>query len=358
VNEKTYLVEVLLRAREQISQVAQRAAKALDSVTAAQERMGDSSRGQVPKLRDQITALEQLTTAHIREKKALEDSSAVFRFRANARKADADAARRSLEELQRQARIERALADEKKKRDIEEISRIRLEIAEREAADVAQDRAYKNETSRLRKEANLLKALADENAAANQRRAAETAVQIANTQQQTRETVRSAQVAERTARVEEAAHERVSRSVATNTRQLDVLRERFNKADADTTRFGRTLDRLGLSGGNASKGLRGLNAEFQGLAIALAVKYAQSLITVLGGLAAQFVAVAAAAGQAAAGIAGALGAGAAQAVPVVGVLAASFARLAAVLKVVKLQNQEQLRASQDAVVPGAHRRRA
>lgn len=348
MNERRYLIEILLRARESVTQVAQRAARAIDNVTKAQDDLGRSSQRMAPTLRQQISTLEQLVAAHTREKKALEDSSRALRTSANARRADADEARKHLEHLQKNARIERALSAEKEKRDIEEVTRIRLEVAEREAAEGKKNRAYNRETSRLRKEANLLKALAAENSASNKRRAAELDVEIAHGAQAVREQGRAATASERTAVVEERAHERVSRALGTHERQLDRLLERQGRLEPESNRFTRTLERMGLAAGGSSASLRGLSGEFRGLQLAIVIKYAQSLISVLAALAAQLFAVGAAAVQAGVGLSAALGAGLAQSIPVVAVLGAALARLTSVLKAVKQQNQQQLTATHDA----------
>jgi hypothetical protein len=216
------------------------------------------------------------------------------------------------------------------------------------ASDAIQDRAFKAETARLRAEANLLEALNRESGAANQRRAAELGVQIAASQQDTRERQRAAAAAESAAGVQERAAARVSRAIDTNVKRIETLTGRIKDGERSTTRFGRAMERLGVSTSNAGSGLRGLSGEFRGLQLALVIKYAQSLISVLAALAAQLVAVAAAAGQAAVGIGAALGAGIAQAIPVVGVLAAAFARLTSILKAVKLQNQQQITSTHDA----------
>jgi hypothetical protein len=348
----------LLRAREQVTQVAQKAARSLDDIVKAQDNVNKSSRQMSGSTRQQITALQQLVEAHTREKKALADSAAGLRYRAQVSREAADASRKELEQLQKRAAIERAIAAEKKKRDVEEVARIRLEVAEREAAEGRKNRQYNAETSRLRKQAQLLNALAEESSAVNQREAAELGVQIANRQQDSRERARSASLAESNARTEERSHDRVSRSLQRAETQLKKLTENSTASERSTSRFGRTLDRLGIQSGGARSGLQGLNAEFQGFQLALIIKYAQSLITVMAALAGELVAVGAAAGQAAIGLGAAFAAGAAQAVPVVGVLVASFARFVDVLKAVKQQNQQQLSASHDAAAAARSQRSA
>jgi hypothetical protein len=342
VDEKRYIIEILLEARERVSQVAQRVAQQIDKVTKAEEGLNDATRRMTATQRQQYETLQQLVAAHTREKKAIEDSSAVLRFRANARKADADAARKSLEDLQKLASVEKATATQRERRDIEELARLRLQIAEREALTAVQDKQFKAETSQMRKDAALLDALAKESSAANRRRASELDLQIAQQREGTRETIRGAQAAEATARTEERAATRVSRALDGHLKSLERLATGTRGAEAAATRFGRTLQRLGIQSDGTKSSLRGLNAEFQGFQLAIIIKYAQSLLSTLIALGAQLVAVAAAAGQAAAGLGAAFGAAAAQAVPVVGVLAAAFGRLTAVLKAVKLQNQQQL----------------
>jgi hypothetical protein len=359
VDEKRFLIEVLLRARDYASQVTQRVARSLEDITKAQDRSTEASRRAKAPLLEQVSTLERLVESHVREKKALEDSSRALRSTATARREAATEARKHLEELQKQAAIERAQATEREKRDIEEVRRIRLQIAERVASDEKKTKAFNRETKELRQQAALLHALNQESAAANQRRAAQLGVEIAQIRQGVTERNRAATRAEQAAGKEERAFTSISKAVDKHNSALDRARaalERtdgsFNKSDVTAGRFTRALSRMGIETGNARSGLRGLNAEFQGFQIALAIKYAQSLISALIALGAQFVAVAAAAGQAAIGIGAALAAGAAQSLPVIGLLVGAFARLASVMKVVKLQNQQQLTATHDAARAG------
>jgi hypothetical protein len=345
---------VLLRARDSVSQVAQKVVRSLDDVTKAQKRSTDEASRATAPMREQISELQRLVEAHTREKKALEDSSKALRSTATARRQEATAARSRLEELQRQARVERAIATEREKRDIEEVRRIRLQIAERNASGEERTKQFNQETRELREQAALLEALNRENAAANQRRAAELGVQIAQIQDNARERARAATTAEQAARAEERAFDRSSSSVDRHNKTLSRAQDElartegsFGRAERSSGPFTRALERMGVSTTNARAGLKGLNAEFQGFQLALIIKYAQSLISALVALGAQFIAVAAAAGQAAIGIGAALSAGAAQAVPVVGVLIAAFSRLTTVLKAVKLFNQQQLTATHD-----------
>jgi hypothetical protein len=338
-----------------MTQVAQRVVRSLNDVSKAQERANEaSSRASAP-LRQQVSDLEKLVEAHTREKRALEESSRSLRSTATARRAAADASRKQLEELQRQARVERAQATEREKRDIEEIRRLRLSIAERVASGEKKTRAFNRETREMREQAALLEALNRESAAGNQRRAAELGVEIAQIQSGVTERNRAATKAEQAAGKQERAFNSVSKSVDRHNTALNSARaalERtegsFGRTEASASRMGRVFESMRRSTNNARSGLRGLNAEFQGFQIALMIKYAQSLISAMIALGAQLFAVAAAAAQAAVGIGAALAAGAAQAVPVIGVLAAAFSRLTSVLKIVKLQNQQQLTATHDA----------
>src|ERR1044072_8355700 len=108
--DRRYLIEILLRARETVTEAARRAASALDKVTKAQDANSESARRASQNLRQQISELERLVAAHTSEKRALEEASAAGRKEADARKRIAEEARKQLEELQKQARIESALA--------------------------------------------------------------------------------------------------------------------------------------------------------------------------------------------------------------------------------------------------------
>jgi len=355
MDERRYLIEVLLKARDNISQVTQKAANSLNDLNKAQDKSTLSTNKATDAARQKVATLEKLVEGHVKEKKALEDSSKSLREHATAQRDAATAGRKRLEELKKQAALEKATATQREKQDIEEVRRIRLEVAERVASDEKKTKSFNAETKQLRQQAALLDALNKENAAANRRREADLGLQIAQIQQGVTEQNRAAQAAEGAARKQETAYNRASKAVETHTKSLDRAREALNKIEPSTTnverstsRLGRAMERMATSASNTRSSLRGLNAEFQGFQIALVIKYAQSLISALIALGAQFVAVTAAAGQAAIGIGAALAAGAAQAVPVVGLLAASLSRLTAILKIVKLQNQQQLTATHNA----------
>jgi hypothetical protein len=348
VDEKRYLIEVLLKARESISQVAQRAAKALDGVTAAQKKQDQQVKGSMEQARRQITTLQQLVDAHTREKKALEDRAEALRKTATAQRETANADRKRLEELRKTAQLERATAKEREAQDLQEITRMRARAAELDAFTEKKTKAIRQEISQLRKEATAFEALAKEESASNKQRAAQLDLQIAQRQQEARESGRAATAAEQAATRVVSAANKESRAIDQTVKQIERLSRTHEGAARSVGRLTGLLDRVGISSSNARTGLRGLNAEFQGFQVALAVKYAQSLISALTALAAQFAAVAAAAGQAAIGIGAALAAGAAQALPVIGLLVGAFARLGSVMKVVKLTNDQQLTASQDA----------
>jgi hypothetical protein len=349
------LIEVLLRARDSVSQVTQKVVRSLDDVTKAQKRSTDETARAKAPLREQISVLEQLVESHMRDKKALEDSSKASRENAAAARAKADADRKVVEGLRKRSQLEKAEAREIDNRNRQEIASMRARAAEMDAFSEKRTKAVRAEIAQLRREATAFEALAQEESAANKTRASRLDLQIAQSAQGARESARTATAAEQAAGREERAYNSASKEVDRHGKKLSGLREEFSRTDEASRRseratgpFTRALQRMGFETGNARTGLKGLNAEFQGFQIALIIKYAQALVSALISLGAQFVAVAAAAGQAAIGIGGALAAGAAQAVPVVGVLIAAFSRLTAVLKIVKLFNQQQLTAAHDA----------
>lgn len=260
-----YLIEVLMRGRDYVSQVAQKVQKSLDGVTEAQKRNDQASKASAAATQRQVQALEQLRQAHVREKKAAEEAH-----------------REALNEAAGLRDLARARQDQ--------LGKI--------------DKTAKALTS----QAKASRLIGEEN-------------------------------------------RRLAQSWTSSIKDIDSelagLTRNTKSSERDVGRFGRSLSRVGISSGEARSGLRGLSSEFSGFRIAVVIKYAQALISVLVGLAGQLFAVAAAAAQAGAALGAALASGAAQAVPVVGVLIAAFARLGSVLDAVKLQNQQQLTATQD-----------
>jgi hypothetical protein len=350
VNEKKYLIEVLLRARESISQVAQKAAKALDEVTKSQDKMSESSKRAAKAADEQRAALQQIHEARIREKRGLDDSAAALRSQARGIRDNTNALRDQARQVRASADALRAQRDAAVKATTESL-REASALRDMARARSEQAGAIDKTAKQLTRQAEAARREADQ----NRRLASSYSQSIRSIEQRANALERDAEVSDRSARATDrqaSAHERssttVSRSIASIVREISNLDNRQNTSAASATRFGRALSRVGIETGSVRGGLRGLNSELQGLQLALVVKYAQSLASVLVGLAGQLFAVATAAGQAAAGIAGALTAGVAQAVPVVGVLAAAFARLTSVLKAVKIQNQQQLTASHDA----------
>jgi hypothetical protein len=344
VDEKTYLIQILLEARERVSQVAQKVAQQLDKVTKAQDNVSDSAKRASAAAEQQRGALEELHAARIREKKGLDDSAAALRSQSAAARQNRDALRNQAAQVRASADALRAQRDatvKAQQASLAEASSLR-DLARARAEQVgAIDKTAQQLTRQAnaaRKEAEQNRLLASSydksiNAIDNRARALE---RDANASES------AARSADRVASTHERSAGRVSRSIATVVRDLNNLEGRTRTTEAATTRFGRVLQRLGIQSDGTKSSLRGLNAEFQGFQLAIVIKYAQSLLSTLIALGAQLVAVAAAAGQAAAGLGAAFGAAAAQAVPVVGVLAAAFGRLTAVLKAVKLQNQQQL----------------
>src|SRR3954462_7018309 len=197
MDSKRYLIEILLKAREQVSQVSRRAMAALDDVSKAQDRLTGSSRKAAEANRQQVQELERMRQARIREKRDLDASADSLRKNADARRRDADAASRSLAELQKQARLERALAGERESRDRQEVASMRRRAAELDAFGNKQDRSVRQEISQLRKEAAAFDALAREESATNRRRASELDFQVAERTAAVREAQRQSSAAQR-----------------------------------------------------------------------------------------------------------------------------------------------------------------
>jgi hypothetical protein len=359
-DSKTYLIEILLRAREQVTQAAQRATTALNKVTNAQREVTEEAKRNDEANRKQVGSLEQLRQARVREKRDLDDSIAAMRAVVRARRDEAEAARKSLEQLQSQARVEKALATERERRDREEVTRLRRQVAERQASGAERTREFNAETRDMRNQAALLEAQAREESAINVRRAAQTDLEIARRQQ----SVRDQQFARRRQSGGRLATSRMPLAASGATSPTSSARSSASAARRTTARapaddFATSLRTSARSRtGFAASGVRGLNSEFQGFQVALFIKYIQSILSVAIALAGQLFAVASAAAQAGAGLAGALAAGAAQAVPVIGVLAAALLRVKNVLQAVKLQNQQQLTATKDATSAAQRQRTA
>jgi hypothetical protein len=177
--DRRYLIEVLLRARDNISQVTSRAVSSIDNLTRAQNRSTDAAERARRNTREQITELSRLVEAHIREKRALEETAGVFAKSAAARRAEADAAKRRLEDLRKESQLEKATANQRVQRDREEVTRLRRIVAERDASDAKRTRAFTREQSQMRKQATLLEAQANQEAAANKVRASQLDLQVA-----------------------------------------------------------------------------------------------------------------------------------------------------------------------------------
>lgn len=357
-DSKQYLIEILLRAREQVSQAARNAVKALDDVARSQGRLADASKYSDELTRREIVSLEQMRQARIREKRDLEDQAAALRKSADARRREADASTRSLKQLQKQARIEKALAAERENQDRVEIAGMRAKAAELNAFGDKSDKATRDQISQLRREATAFDTAARQESAVNRKRASELDLQIARRQQDVRDQVRQATELSQASRVREQG----ARSLGSEIRGAENDLRRYNKLldnnVSSSSRASAAMRGLGRSAGESQSGVRGLNSEFQGFQVALFIKYIQSIITAVVALGAQLVAVASAAVQAGAGIAGALAAGAAQAVPVIGVLAAALFRVKNVLQAVKLSNQQQLAATKNSTTAARAQRTA
>src|SRR4051794_9853097 len=108
MNERRYLIEVLLRARDSLSQNMRNAARAVDEFTKAEKRAGEESKRVEAATHQQITALEQMREARIREKRGLDDAVA-------ARRREAEGMQRAASAYRDQARQVRSSADELRK---------------------------------------------------------------------------------------------------------------------------------------------------------------------------------------------------------------------------------------------------
>jgi hypothetical protein len=350
MNEQRYLIEVLMRGRDYVSQVAQKVAKSLDQVTEAQKRNDAAGKASEAATQRQVAALEQLREAHVREKKALDESAterrrhaAMLRDVSNGLREKAQATRASVE-ADRRARDEAAKRTSEMQREaagLENLARKRLEDIGTIDRAVAKLRSQSEATLRMAETNRKLAKSYDQSIAAADKRAA-------SMDKDASAMLKSADAADRTASQHFSASRRISSALVSVERQISRLSDASRSGDRDLGRFARSLGRVGISSDNTRSSLRGLSSEFSGFRIAVVIKYAQSLISVLTALAAQLFAVAAAAGQAAIGLGASLASGAAQALPVVGVLVAAFARLASVMKVVKLQNDQALTATQNA----------
>jgi murein DD-endopeptidase MepM/ murein hydrolase activator NlpD len=344
MNEQHYLIEILLRARDLASPLIQKAVASVKDVAKAEDKMAESSKRATAAMQEQRRALQDLYASHVRDRRAAEDS-------ATARRNDARAARENAAALRAQAAEKRAsiATDRQEIATLRESARTyatraaalqRLADARRQQSGGETDAVRK-----LQQAANAQTRLANNElrtANARERSIRGIANSAASFDKEAAAVERSAAAFERSAGVHERASTRSARSIASVADALSSLDRRSSSSERTAGRFGRTIQRLGIQTDGTRSSLRGLNAEFQGFQLAIVIKYAQSLLSTLIALGAQLVAVAAAAGQAAAGLGAAFGAAAAQAVPVVGVLAAAFGRLTAVLKAVRLQNQQQL----------------
>jgi hypothetical protein len=352
------LIEILLQAREQVSAAAQKAVRALDDVTKSQDKMSESSKLAARASQEQRAALQQLQEARIREKRGLDDEAAALRNSARSRRESASAARDQARQSRESVRASYEARDAAR---AAQLASLREASSLLKLADARQQQigTIDKTVSRLRTQANEARKMADSNrllANSYQETISSAERNAASFERSAASSENAANKAASDARKRETAASRVANSVSTTVRQIARLDAANNTSTQSSTRMGRALDRVGLGSRSAASELRGLNSEFRGLLFAAAIKYAQSLVSVLVTLAAQLFSVASAATQAAAGIGAALGAGMAQAIPVAGVLVATFGRLTSILKAVKLQNQQQLTATHDTAA--AERRQA
>ena len=128
-------------------------------------------------------------------------------------------------------------------------------------------------------------------------------------------------------------------------RESDGVGRRLRQLESDTRKSSTAFERLAKAFHNNRQSIAGFDNSLRSLGILLAVGFAQQLITVLGGLGGQFVAVAASAVEAGAAIGGIFVAGVMQAIPVIGLLGAAFAQVKNVIQAVKQAQLERQQAS-------------
>jgi hypothetical protein len=323
---RTYIVQILLRAREEISAVAMKAANAIQQVTAAQRENNEASRISTQHAVQHATSLEKLVAAHVGEKKGAKESAAAIRELAAARKQLMEEEKRQLELLNQQLRAERAASNERKSQHHEQVTQLRAQAAARELQIGKIDK----EVKALQRQARALATSADQEAAASKRKT-----------------------------------DTIGKEISTRRNLVDTLKREHAElnrmaVDAERNRGGilRFFQDIRASAKDADVDLARLAANFRGFQIAFVIKYAQALISTLVSLGAQLVAVASSALQAGAGLAGGLAAGAAQAFPVIGALVAVLSRVATVIKAVNLQQQQSLVSGRDAAASAEGQRAA
>lgn len=128
-------------------------------------------------------------------------------------------------------------------------------------------------------------------------------------------------------------------------REAENVSRTLRRLESDGNKSGNAFERLAKAFRNNSGSIAGFDNSLRSLGILLVAGFAQQLITVLGGLAGQFVAVAASAAEAGAAIGGIFVAGVMQAIPVIGLLGAAFAQVKGVIDAVKQAQLERQQAS-------------
>ena len=119
--------------------------------------------------------------------------------------------------------------------------------------------------------------------------------------------------------------------------EAERLSGSMRRTSRDADRSGNIFGRIAHYFDRNKESVAGLDNTLRGMGWLLAAGFAQQLITVLGGLAGSFVAVASSAAQAGAAIGGAFVAGVGQALPSIALLGAAMVRVSSVMDAVKQQ---------------------
>jgi chromosome segregation ATPase len=138
--------------------------------------------------------------------------------------------------------------------------------------------------------------------------------------------------------------------------RAEEVRRSVRSLNQDNNSTSSSFSSLAKSFLSGSNNIAGFDNKLRGLGLLLAAGFAQQLITVLGGLAGSFVALAGSAAEAGAAIGGIFVTGVMQAIPVIGLLGAAFAQVKGVIDAVKQAQLERQQASVQG--QGADRRSA
>lgn len=143
------------------------------------------------------------------------------------------------------------------------------------------------------------------------------------------------------------ARDLASKGIHAVSKSMDKLGKQSIRTNKDVDQTSTVLQKLAKHLDSTSYKLGELNRSFQGLQVALVVKYFQSLLSAAVALGGELVALASSAISAGGAIGGALAAGVAQAIPVFALLAGAMSRVKEVMKAVELQQKITTSAADD-----------